>query len=214
MKMEWVRVSLAMVAVAAAAGCGRVEERLAEAEAKKAAEEAAAALRFDEVKVAWIGASEGEDRVFDTREWKGRPWLLLATRSDDGASAAAAAAEWGELARDASRAGGAVAVLLLDAESDGDGKAASVPESARTMAAAAGLPVWAGPAVLRDALERQGRLRANPTAFLMGKDGQALRVRGGHARVEEHLEDVRAAAEGKSLPEHRAQGVLPEENDP
>jgi len=25
---------------------------------------------------------------------------------------------------------------------------------------------------------------------------------------------VRAAAEGKSLPEHRAQGVLPEENDP
>jgi hypothetical protein len=214
MKMDWVRVSLAMAAVMAAAGCGRVEERLAEVEAKKAAEEAVASLRFDETKVAWLGASEGEDRVFDSREWKGRPWLLLAARSDDGACVAAASEEWGLLAREASRVGGAAAVLLLDAEADGDGRATAVPESARAMAGKAGLPVWAGSGGLKEALGRKGAARANPTAYLFGRGGEVLRVRGGHVRIEEHVADLEASAKGEELPVHKAVGVLPEENEP
>ena len=69
--MEWVSLAVAAGLASVVAGCGRVEERLAEVEAKKAAEEAVASLRFDETTVAWLGASEGEDRVFDSREWKG-----------------------------------------------------------------------------------------------------------------------------------------------
>jgi hypothetical protein len=138
-----------------------------------------------------------------TASFAGKPWLLLAFRAGDPVCREAVG-EWNGLAERWN-----VVAVLTDAEAGGEAS-----EAALAVAGAAKFPVCAASRAQLDALRERAAMEVNPVAYLFDGAGRLARATEGFARVEHHAEDLEALSEGRELPEHPAQGVLPEENDP
>lgn len=187
----------AALALPFAAACRR-------ADANSEQTDAIAAVRLDDMT---FRHADDDPAPFRTADLRGAPYWILVFRANDEACLAALP-DWSELA-DALRAdhAGALVILLTGPESD----------------VAAHLTAWPSPSpipLLRaddatlGALDLRAPLRANPVAFLFGPGGRLLRTVAGFPPIAHYLEDARAAAAGVPLPEHPAQGVLPEDNAP
>ena len=201
-------VVLAVAVVAAAGGCNRVKEAREAAEEAQARAEEAAAVKLEAMELERVG--EGE-RV-ETSQFAGKPWLLLAFRAGD-AVCREAVGEWNGLAEAAQGVGGHLVAVVTDVEAGGEASAEASAE-ALEVAGAARFPVCAATRAQLDALKERAAMEVNPVAYLFDGAGRLARATEGHARLEHHAADLEALAEGRELPEHPAQGVLPEENDP
>ena len=185
-------------------GCAPSQEERERAELEKARAEEAAAVRPEAMPLRRLSGG-GESGDFNTSEFAGRPWLLLAFRGSDPACLDAAG-EWNDVAAQLSKRGGALLAVLTDTASG----ASSAPEPFR----AASFPVCAATRAEVDALAALAPMAVNPAAYLFDASGKCVRTTAGFVRPEHHVEDVEALLAGRPLPEHPAQGVLPEENDP
>lgn len=185
-------------------GCAPSQEERERAELEKARAEEAAAVRPEAMSLRRLAAG-GESGDFNTSEFAGKPWLLLAFRGSDPVCLDAIG-EWNELAARLGQRGGGLLAVLTDAEGD----AATAPEPLL----AASFPVCAATRAEVDALAALAPMAVNPTAYLFDASGKCVRTTAGFVRPEHHVEDVEALLAGRPLPEHPAQGVLPEENDP
>jgi len=202
------------LALAAGGGCDRVREAKDRVRAEREREEEAAAVRPEAMELRTLGA-DGTEGTLDTAEFGGGPWLLLAFRSDDPVCRAAAAGEWNALAADARASGGRLLAVLTDVEAAGRGKDGTPwTGGAREVAASAAFPACAATRAQLDALKGRAPMEVNPAAYLFDGEGRLVRTTAGHVRPEHHAEDMAALAAGRELPEHPAQGVLPEDNAP
>ncbi|MBR6022627.1 MAG: hypothetical protein IK066_09460 [Kiritimatiellae bacterium] len=204
---KWMYMLAAVAAVAAfSGGCDRVKESRERAHEERERAEAAAAVEPGRMALERVGGG-----TLDTSSL-GPAWLLLAHRSDDLACRDAMAAEWGDLAREAEAAGVRVAGLYTDWIA-GENEAAR-DAGALAAAQSAAYPVCVATRAELDALTALAPMAVNPTAYLFSSDGTLRRATGGFAPIAHHLADLAAVARGEEPPEHPAQGVLPEENEP
>ena len=165
---------------------------------------AVAAVRLDDMT---FRHADDDPAPFRTADLRGAPYWLFVFRADEPACVAALD-EWAALAGDLrdSRAG-TLAVLLTGPEADVAAHLAAWPSPSP-------LPLLRADEATLDALALRAPLRANPVAFLFDPGGRLLRTVAGFAPPGHYLADARAAAAGVPLPEHPAQGVLPEDNAP
>lgn len=167
------------------------------------------AIQLDDLPLLRLDDS-GTFAPWQTSELRGAPYWLLVLDAADPVTLDALP-EWSALATSLSDANaGRLVLLLTGSDADIDARLAAWPlsDDARRITFCRADDITLG------ALARRAPLRANPTAFLFSPDGALLRTTAGFPPSDHYLQDAIAASTGLPLPDHPAQGVLPEDNDP
>lgn len=183
--------------------CKRAPDPAAEAAA------AIAAVRLDDMPLQRIDGPDAPQSL-STASLKGVPYWLFVTRAAE-PNALASLADWTALSADLQAHGAGAFLVLLTGPGD-DVRSHLAAWAAD--AAPAPFPIVRADAPVLGALAQRAELRANPTAFLFSPEGALLRTVGGFPPPEHYLADAQAAAAGQPLPDHPAEGVLPEDNAP
>lgn len=188
----------------ASTACSRAEK---DAQVEK--EAAIAAVQLDDMLLLRADGPNTPSE-FRTAALHGAPYWLVVLRAMDPV-ATEGFADWTALAKDLqTQAAGALVVLLTGTDAD----VLAQLEAWGAADTPAPFPVVRANEAILGALARKMELRASPTSFLFDAQGRLLRTVAGYPPNEHFLEDALAAAAGQPLPEHPAQGVLPEDNTP
>ncbi len=142
-----------------------------------------------------------------TADYAGKVQLVLFFRSDDPACRGSVA-DWNALLKDFSGRGFVLVGVLVD-DRDTDQIAAEALDLG------AAFPVGlATDARLVDAFGGPAAIRAIPTAFLLDRTGNPVRIYAGFEPLAQIRDDVDRTLDGRSIVDRKAKPAVPEENAP